>query len=231
MRSTSRGIVRPVRVRRVRGPCRLWWLSSVRAHQNVVLRRPEVRGNLPEERGRVAGEGARGFRRLHRGPARSVLAGRNYPAGVHRGRAAGDPFSPRDSPALLRWTFGLLTVILVGVLVYIVGRYMPVPAQIVAAYARRLSFRLLANRAREWLFCAGPAASAAPLRAAVWRTWQPRVIRSRLGSGWSKRPKQASLSPSISSARVRNDSAPVASRDFRPSRLRVTAGIAVAIEW
>jgi hypothetical protein len=36
----------------------------------------------------------------------------------------------------------LLTVILAGVLVYIVGRYMPVPAQIVAAYARRVSFRV-----------------------------------------------------------------------------------------
>jgi Peptidase M50B-like len=35
----------------------------------------------------------------------------------------------------LRWSFGLLTVILAGGLVYIVGRYTPVPAQIAAAYA------------------------------------------------------------------------------------------------
>ena len=36
---------------------------------------------------------------------------------------------------LLRWSFGLLTVILAGGLVYIVARYTPVSAQIVAAYA------------------------------------------------------------------------------------------------
>jgi hypothetical protein len=36
---------------------------------------------------------------------------------------------------LLRWSFGLLTVILAGGLVFIVGRYTPVSAQIVAAYA------------------------------------------------------------------------------------------------
>jgi hypothetical protein len=35
---------------------------------------------------------------------------------------------------LLRWSFGLLTVTLVGGLVYIVGRYTPVSAQVVAAY-------------------------------------------------------------------------------------------------
>jgi hypothetical protein len=35
----------------------------------------------------------------------------------------------------LRWSFGLLTVTLAGGLVYIVGRYTPVSAQIVAAYA------------------------------------------------------------------------------------------------
>ena len=36
---------------------------------------------------------------------------------------------------LLRWSFGLLTVTLAGGLVYIVGRYTPVSAQIVTAYA------------------------------------------------------------------------------------------------
>jgi Peptidase M50B-like len=36
---------------------------------------------------------------------------------------------------LLRWSFGLLTVTLAGGLVYVVGRYAPVSAQIVAAYA------------------------------------------------------------------------------------------------
>jgi Peptidase M50B-like len=36
---------------------------------------------------------------------------------------------------LLRWSFGLVTVTLAGGLVYIVGRYTPVSAQIVAAYA------------------------------------------------------------------------------------------------
>ena len=36
---------------------------------------------------------------------------------------------------LLRWSFGLLTVTLAGGLVYIVGRYTPASAQIVAAYA------------------------------------------------------------------------------------------------
>jgi Peptidase M50B-like len=36
---------------------------------------------------------------------------------------------------LLRWSFGLLSVPLAGGLVYIIGRYTPVPAQIVAAYA------------------------------------------------------------------------------------------------
>src|SRR5438045_3278152 len=36
---------------------------------------------------------------------------------------------------LLRWSFGLLTVTLTGGLVYVICRYMPVPAQIVAAYA------------------------------------------------------------------------------------------------
>jgi hypothetical protein len=36
---------------------------------------------------------------------------------------------------LLRWSFGLLTVTLAGGLVFIVGRYTPVSAQIVAAYA------------------------------------------------------------------------------------------------
>jgi Peptidase M50B-like len=36
---------------------------------------------------------------------------------------------------LLRWSFGLLTVILAGGLVYIIGRYAPLSAQIVAAYA------------------------------------------------------------------------------------------------
>jgi Peptidase M50B-like len=36
---------------------------------------------------------------------------------------------------LLRWSFGLLTVILAGGLVYIIGRYTPLSAQIVAAYA------------------------------------------------------------------------------------------------
>ena len=35
----------------------------------------------------------------------------------------------------LRWSFGLLTVTLAGGLVYVVGRYTPVSAQIVAAYA------------------------------------------------------------------------------------------------
>lgn len=36
---------------------------------------------------------------------------------------------------LLRWSFGMLTVTLAGGLVFIVGRYTPVSAQIVAAYA------------------------------------------------------------------------------------------------
>lgn len=36
---------------------------------------------------------------------------------------------------LLRWSFGLLTVLLAGGLVYIVGRYTPLSAQIAAAYA------------------------------------------------------------------------------------------------
>jgi Peptidase M50B-like len=36
---------------------------------------------------------------------------------------------------LLRWSFGLFTVTLAGGLVYIVGRYTPVSAQVVAAYA------------------------------------------------------------------------------------------------
>ena len=36
---------------------------------------------------------------------------------------------------LLRWSFGLLTVTLAGGLVYIVGRYTPTSAQVVAAYA------------------------------------------------------------------------------------------------
>jgi len=36
---------------------------------------------------------------------------------------------------LLRWSFGLLTVTVAGGLVFIVGRYMPVSVQIVAAYA------------------------------------------------------------------------------------------------
>lgn len=35
---------------------------------------------------------------------------------------------------LLRWSLGLLTVILVGGLVYIIGRYTPVSVQIAAAY-------------------------------------------------------------------------------------------------
>ena len=36
---------------------------------------------------------------------------------------------------LVRWSFGLLTVTLAGGLVYIVGRYTPTSAQVVAAYA------------------------------------------------------------------------------------------------
>jgi hypothetical protein len=36
---------------------------------------------------------------------------------------------------LLRWSFGLLTIPLAGGLVYIIGRYAPVSAQIAAAYA------------------------------------------------------------------------------------------------
>jgi Peptidase M50B-like len=36
---------------------------------------------------------------------------------------------------LLRWSFGLLTILLAGAMVYIIGRYTPVSAQIVAAYA------------------------------------------------------------------------------------------------
>jgi hypothetical protein len=35
----------------------------------------------------------------------------------------------------LRWSFGLLTVTLTGGLVYLIVRYTPLPAQIVAAYA------------------------------------------------------------------------------------------------
>jgi Peptidase M50B-like len=36
---------------------------------------------------------------------------------------------------LLRWSFGLLTILLAGGLVYIIGRYTPASAQIVTAYA------------------------------------------------------------------------------------------------
>ena len=35
----------------------------------------------------------------------------------------------------LRWSFGMITVVLTGGLVYVIGRYTPMMAQIVAAYA------------------------------------------------------------------------------------------------
>ena len=47
---------------------------------------------------------------------------------------------------LVRWSFGLLTVTLAGGLVYIVGRYTPTSAQVVAAYA--ISWLLLLSGVR-----------------------------------------------------------------------------------
>jgi len=55
-------------------------------------------------------------------------------------------FLPGILLLLLRWSFGLLTVILAGGLVYIVGRHTPVSAQIVGAYAIAWLFLLSAVR-------------------------------------------------------------------------------------
>jgi hypothetical protein len=49
----------------------------------------------------------------------------------------------------LRWSFGIVTVILAGGLVFLVGRYAPLPVQIVAAYA--ITWLLLLSGVRRIL--------------------------------------------------------------------------------